>query len=201
MALIWIINAVLYVLIVRKASTTESAAFNKVVIRLSLYILAALIANLPALINRLQNAIDPKKPIFALFILHAICNPLQGLVDAIVYSLSAPLRAAYRQLFRKLFGLSKPNDDTSQETLPYEHDEEEEAYQDYRRTLTIAHSSMPGHYSTDHESFEHNHLLSGQLDGPINGPNDSSHLYGSFDSSSFSSFSDRMDYPNSGYLS
>lgn len=184
---------------------TESAAFNKVVIRLSLYILAALLANLPALINRLQNAIEPKRPIFALFIIHAVCNPLQGLVDAIVYSLSAPLRAAYRQLFRKMFGLSKPTGDTSQETLPYEHDEEEEAYEDYRRTLTIAHHSMPGHYSTDHESFETEHLYpSSGLHVPINGANDSSNLYGSFGSfgsSSFSSVSDRMDHPNSGYLS
>lgn len=101
MAFIWVASVILYVLIIRKAAVTTSAAFKTVVVRLSLYILAAILANFPALVNRVQNLVDPRKPIFVLFVLHALCNPLQGLMNGIVYSLSKPLRKAYRALLRR----------------------------------------------------------------------------------------------------
>lgn len=102
MALIWLANVILYILIIRKAAVTTSAAFKTVVVRLSLYVLAALLANFPALVNRIQNLVDPRKPIFVLFVLHACFNPLQGLMNGIVYSLSKPLRKSYRLLFKRL---------------------------------------------------------------------------------------------------
>jgi len=102
MAFIWLANVILYILIIRKAAVTTSTAFKTVVVRLSLYILAAVLANFPALVNRIQNLIDPNRPIFVLFVLHALCNPLQGFVNAIVYSLSKPLRKAYKALFKRM---------------------------------------------------------------------------------------------------
>lgn len=164
MALIWIINVILYILIVRKAFDADSSAFSKVVMRLSLFVLAAVIANFPALINRIQNVISPRHPVFALFLLHAIFNPLQGFCNAIVYSSSAPLRSAYVQLFRKFLCFCCPNPESDTPTLPYAHDDEEVAYEQYRQTLSEATSHLSGYFSADavvRGTFETEPLLSG----------------------------------------
>mmetsp|Transcript_7653 Transcript_7653/g.10561 ORF Transcript_7653/g.10561 Transcript_7653/m.10561 type:complete len:320 (+) Transcript_7653:140-1099(+) len=56
--------------------------------RLRLYVLAFLITQLPAVVNRLQNAVQPDKPIFWLFLLQAIFQPSHGLVNCLVYGFS-----------------------------------------------------------------------------------------------------------------
>lgn len=145
---IWVINMVLSVLIIHRAFKSQSSAFKTVVVRLTLYILAALFANTPALINRIQNIADPAHPVFALFMLHATCNPLQGLYNAVVYSSSAPLREAYRRKFADLFSCcrasptlitSNPNSNApsdSEDPKPFPTvDEEEEAYENFRQSL------------------------------------------------------------------
>jgi uncharacterized membrane protein YhaH (DUF805 family) len=174
MAMIWLVNVILYILIVRKAFIVDSSAFSTVVIRLSLYILAALVANFPALVNRIQNAVEPSHPVFVLFMFHAICNPLQGFCNAVVYSSSAPLRSAYKQFFklhcccccRGKNGLNHMEDDA-----PFQYDEEEEAYEQFRQTLSMPHSGISGdggYLSADGSTrgtFETEPLLSGSYSG------------------------------------
>lgn len=167
MATIWLACLVFYILISRKAAKVHSSAFKTVVIRVSLYILAAVVSNFPALLNRIQNIVDPTSPVFALFILHSIFNPLQGLMNAIVYSSSAPLRKAYRSLLGRWCGCCRDKTGLSNEDVPEIGDEEEEAYQNYRSTM--ASSTNPSHYaptfsngySTEHATFETEPLLSG----------------------------------------
>lgn len=95
LTLLWFFNALLYVLILKKASQANSMAFRKIVQRLGLFVLASLLSNIPALMNRIQNGIQPKYPIFILFLLQGLFTPLQGFWNAIVYYSSAPLREAY----------------------------------------------------------------------------------------------------------
>ncbi len=45
------------------------------------------------LINRIQNAVKPGQPVFALVILHALSSPLQGLVNAVVYGMDRETRS------------------------------------------------------------------------------------------------------------
>lgn len=167
MATIWLACLIFYILISRKAAKVHSSAFKTVVIRVSLYILAAVVSNFPALLNRIQNIVDPTSPVFALFILHSIFNPLQGLMNAIVYSSSAPLRKAYRSSFSRCCGCSRDKNGLSNEDVPEIGDEEEEAYQNYRSTMA---STSPSHYtptyisngySSEHTTFETEPLLSG----------------------------------------
>lgn len=210
MATIWIACLVFYILISRKAAQVHSSAFKTVVIRVSLYILAAVVSNFPALLNRIQNVIEPENPIFALFILHSIFNPLQGLMNAIVYSSSAPLRKAYRSLFGKCCGCKTDKGLLSSDEVPYNGDEEEEAYQNYRSTMASTPAPSlytPTYHSAGYSSdptqntFETEPLLSGAY------PNIQSILphpripgtYGS--GTNFSDISDYSDFspPDSGY--
>jgi Na+/melibiose symporter-like transporter len=53
----------------------------------SFFLLAFLLEWTWGTINRIQNLAQPKKPIFALFMLHAIFTPLQGFINSVVYFL------------------------------------------------------------------------------------------------------------------
>lgn len=138
MATIWVICLVLYILISRKAFLAQSAAFKTVVVRLSLYILASVVSNSPALLNRVQNIISPNHPIFTLYLLHSIFNPLQGLMNAIVYMSSAPLRKAYSSCLKKLCccccSSSEKSSSGDWDEGDNVIDDEEEAYQQYIQT-------------------------------------------------------------------
>ncbi len=43
--------------------------------------------------NRIQNAVNPGNPVFALVLLHALSSPLVGAVNAVVYGLDAETRS------------------------------------------------------------------------------------------------------------
>lgn len=171
MAAIWILCLIFYILISRTAAKAHSSGYKTVVVRVSLYILAAVISNFPALLNRIQNVIAPEHPIFALFILHSIFNPLQGLMNAIVYSSSAPLRKAYRSLFARACGCCRSKTHVYEDEASVQGDEEEEAYENYRSTLAATPPPTPftapygsAGYSSDHrQTFETEPLLSGSL--------------------------------------
>ena len=42
---------------------------------------------------RIQNAVNPGNPVFALVLLHALSSPLVGAVNAVVYGLDAETRS------------------------------------------------------------------------------------------------------------
>ena len=56
------------------------------------YPLGFLVLNIFSLINRIQGAIDPNRPVYALWVLHAVFTPLQGGYIALNYILSADTR-------------------------------------------------------------------------------------------------------------
>lgn len=202
MCAIWVINMVLSVLIMRSAFRSQSSAFKTVVIRLTLYILAALFANTPALINRIQNYADPTHPVFALFMLHATCNPLQGFYNAIVYSSSAPLRDAYKRMFSSLISChwgpspSQPPSD-SEEPKPFPTvDEEEAAYEHFRQTLT-----RDGRDGTESDEMERSPLLPHLVNSSIQS-SFSSHFppsHGAYQSSDVTDFDAYSNSPGSAY--
>ncbi|XP_071511766.1 cyclic AMP receptor-like protein A [Diadema antillarum] len=52
-----------------------------------------LVLSIFPLINRIQNAVSPNNPIFALYLLHAMSDPLVGFVNAIVYGMDPETRS------------------------------------------------------------------------------------------------------------
>jgi len=63
----------------------ESDFRRKLNEKLSFYLLAFLASQLPAWINRIQNMLYPKDPIFTLYFLQALFQPARGFFNAIVY--------------------------------------------------------------------------------------------------------------------
>jgi hypothetical protein len=50
------------------------------------YVIMFVITDIPGSVNRLQNNFERGRPVFTLFILHALFGPLQGFFNAIIYS-------------------------------------------------------------------------------------------------------------------
>jgi len=63
----------------------ESEFQRKLNRKLSLYLIAFVASQLPALVNRTQNLIFPENPVFVLYMLQALLQPAQGFFNAIVY--------------------------------------------------------------------------------------------------------------------
>ncbi|CAC5423333.1 GCR1 [Mytilus coruscus] len=77
------------------------------------------------LINRIQNAVAPNSPVFALVVLQALSSPLQGAVNAVVYGLDretfsrltpSQLKIAIQRKFQREEGIQEytPNYDMAQ---------------------------------------------------------------------------------------
>jgi hypothetical protein len=68
--------------------------------KLLLYLFAALVSQVPAMVNRAQNFFDPDNEIFLLFLFQAIFQPSQGFFNSIVYGLyEEHFTDHYRDLF------------------------------------------------------------------------------------------------------
>ena len=52
--------------------------------RLILYLLAFIVSQLPALVNRIQNVLYPNDPLLILYILQAVFQPSQGFFNSLV---------------------------------------------------------------------------------------------------------------------
>jgi len=74
----------------------------------SLYLLGFAVVWLPSLVCRLQAAFaDDHKPVFVLALLEAVCMPLQGALNALVYGWSLPsIRDVYRTMLLGTDGLN-----------------------------------------------------------------------------------------------
>eukprot|EP01133_Synstelium_polycarpum_P015588 gene15588-18519_t len=64
------------------------------------FILASLICQAPSLGNRIQNYVDPDNPIFVLYLIQTIFQPLQGFINAFVYGVvDEYFWSSYTQMF------------------------------------------------------------------------------------------------------
>lgn len=66
--------------------------------RMLQYIIVFVFVRFWSLLNRLQNIIEPNNPVFALFVLHGLFSPLQGLGNSLVFGLTAKVREQYAKL-------------------------------------------------------------------------------------------------------
>ncbi|EGG21540.1 G-protein-coupled receptor family protein [Cavenderia fasciculata] len=72
------------------------------------FILASLICQLPSLVNRVQNYLYPQNPIFVLYLLQSIFQPLQGFINSMVYGIiDEYFFGTYREFF-SCFGCCRP---------------------------------------------------------------------------------------------
>jgi len=101
--IVYLYILICYILIRReiyklKQFISENALKNVSGERITLYLLIFAISKFPGLINRFQNIISDN-PIFVLFLLQAIFNPLQGFANSIVYGMRKALRNEIRRQF------------------------------------------------------------------------------------------------------
>jgi len=81
--------------------------------RLAAYPLVFFFVWLPLLINRWQNAADPKHPSFGLYFFQAVITPLQGAMNAIIYGVNENLIEMYQKC---LPGKNNEEDNNSSST-------------------------------------------------------------------------------------
>jgi len=74
-----------YIAIRFKMKGLRSEFKNTLLRKLTLYLIAFVASQMPAVINFFQNLLRPDEPIFILFLLQAIFQPAQGLFNALVY--------------------------------------------------------------------------------------------------------------------
>jgi hypothetical protein len=83
----------------------ETGVFRSYMVKAALFTGVAFLNWIWGTINRIQNFAEPRNPIYALFLLHAIFTPLQGAFNSIVYFWVSSRRR----------GLSKPQQSQSQQ--------------------------------------------------------------------------------------
>jgi len=85
MTLILVFICLNYIFIRLKMQGLQSN-FKRVLLRkLSLYLLAFISSQLPAVVNGIQSFVNPNNPIFLLYLLQACLQPAQGLFNCFVY--------------------------------------------------------------------------------------------------------------------
>jgi len=65
------------------------------------FLLAFFFCWLPAVANRIQNSLQPDRPLFWLYCLHGSFTPLQGFFDALIYGFNDELRRNYYALISR----------------------------------------------------------------------------------------------------
>ncbi|GAM25036.1 hypothetical protein SAMD00019534_082110, partial [Acytostelium subglobosum LB1] len=83
--IIVIFNVTIYVYLRYKLRHNEE--YSVITRRFFGFILASVICQLPSLVNRIQNYLDPTNPIFALYLMQTILQPTQGFVNALIYGI------------------------------------------------------------------------------------------------------------------
>jgi len=113
-----IINFVIYVLVLREVRSVMASVkaigsdqqnvekykkAKKLALKFILYTMAFFISWIFAIINRIQNAVDPSYKVYELFVLQGFFIPLQGIINAVSYGLTEyKLRAGYSIFFNYL---------------------------------------------------------------------------------------------------
>jgi cAMP receptor-like G-protein coupled receptor len=92
----------LFIAIRVKLSSMQASMTRNLQRRLSFYLLAFLVSQLPAAVNRAQNFFDPRNPQLWLFVIQAIFQPLQGFFNALVYGSTDVFMEQWRMFFRRV---------------------------------------------------------------------------------------------------
>jgi len=94
---VWIFNLIIYVMVSRtinkvvKSQELRGRAFT----RMRLYLLVYMFCIGIGAVNRIQNFISPKNPIFWLNVCDAAVSPLQGFLNSVVYGMNKQIRKAW----------------------------------------------------------------------------------------------------------
>jgi len=120
-----------FVAIRLKLGSIRSEFHQNLKTRLSLYAGAFIVSQIPAVVNRIQNYIQPDNPIFILFLVQAIFQPSQGFFNALVYGFYEHLFIEKYKSLLKSFHCSccRKMRNVSREDIPiftYEHSSEED---------------------------------------------------------------------------
>ncbi|KAJ3119939.1 hypothetical protein HK098_005003 [Nowakowskiella sp. JEL0407] len=87
-------------------SRSEDKTMRRFTKRTSAYILAFMIIWTPGTVNRIQNLVEVDKPIYVLFVIHALCLPIGGFMEAVIWFTPVVLRF-FRQYSRDKEELSE----------------------------------------------------------------------------------------------
>jgi len=129
--LLFIVHAIIIVKMKRRANVWEGTyspelerakqVFEDDAKRLYGYPFVYLITSICPVINRIQNAVDPDHPMYALWILHCLFSPLPGAINVIIFGLDEDIRSKLTWLQIKATFLSHFQERTTiQEYSPFE---------------------------------------------------------------------------------
>ena len=91
----------------RPDAKEEQDFLQREVLPLRYYPVAYLLVSVFGVANRIQNAIAPASPVLALFVLHSLTFPLQGMIYSLIYAHTTGLlksfsRTGVRQALRRM---------------------------------------------------------------------------------------------------
>lgn len=116
---VFLFNTTAFILVHKRLSKYRSEYTQSLKTNMTLYVLAFVLAQGPAVINRIQTTIQPDKEIYALYLLQAIFHPLQGFFDSVAYGINEPaFTTNYKLLFIR-WGLLSNRTFTNAEQINY----------------------------------------------------------------------------------
>jgi hypothetical protein len=98
---------VTFILISLRFNFAQSEFKRKLNRRMTLYLLAFVASQLPAVINRIHNFIYPDDPSLALFVLQTLFQPSQGFFNSLVYGTTEEVFVEHYREFLKRIRLPK----------------------------------------------------------------------------------------------
>jgi hypothetical protein len=99
---IFVFNTIVFLLVYWRLSSYHSELSRSLSINMTLYVLAFLLAQGPAFVNRIYITFVPDQPQYILYLLQAIFHPLQGFFDSVAYGINEPaFTLNYKMLFIK----------------------------------------------------------------------------------------------------
>jgi len=116
---IFLFNTAAFIMVHVRLSKYRSEYTQSLTTNMMLYVLAFVLAQGPALANRIQTTIQPDNEIYILFLLQAIFHPLQGFFDSVAYGINEPaFTSNYKMLFIR-WGILKNRGFSSAEQINY----------------------------------------------------------------------------------
>jgi len=125
--IVFLVNFGIFIAVRLKLAQHQHTIEAKMNVMVSFYVVAFLMAQLPALANGMQNFFKPDNPMFSLFLFHAIFQPMQGFFNCLVYGKNEGFVAHYIRIFERYFfkctkGVDYEQDGVDTEGLLVEYD-------------------------------------------------------------------------------
>lgn len=102
--IVFIINSGVFIAVRLKLARHKHAIESRMNALVSFYLIAFLISQLPAVINGFQHFVVSPQPVFALTVMIAAFQPLQGFLNGVIYGFSEGFMAQYIFFFEKFCG-------------------------------------------------------------------------------------------------